>query len=100
MKVLSVRTIVTTLLGILIPFTAAASTQTVTLNDGSIVQSNTNRIGVNIGSISYYDNGQVLKNLIGTINPGFEPLQSKQIWVVQTAGTTTYPQHGGVGGTK
>jgi hypothetical protein len=65
------------------------SAQTLSLNDGSIVRSNTNRIGVNIGAIDYWDNGQVLKNLIGSSNPGLEPLLAQEIWVVGTAGTTT-----------
>ena len=63
--------------------------QTLSLNDGSIVQSSTNRIGVNIGSLDYYDSGQILKNLIGATNPGFEPLQQQQIWTLTTAGTAT-----------
>ncbi len=62
--------------------------QTLTLNDGSIVQGNTSRIGVNIGAIDYYDNGQILKNLIGSLNPGFEPLQNRQIWALTAAGTS------------
>jgi hypothetical protein len=69
--------------------TVCAAAQTLSLNDGSIVQSSTNRIGVNIGAIDYWDNGQILKNLIGSSNPGLEPLQDRQIWSLGTAGTTT-----------
>ena len=83
-------------LTVLLLMSAAVSTQriqaqtpTVVMNDQDIIQPVTRRIGLNIGSINYYDNGQVLKNLIGSINPGFEPLIDSQIWVVQTAGTTT-----------
>ncbi|MGA7831329.1 MAG: chitobiase/beta-hexosaminidase C-terminal domain-containing protein, partial [Terracidiphilus sp.] len=65
------------------------SAQTLSLNDGSIIQSNTNRIGVNIGAIDYWDNGQILKNLIGSSNPGFEPLLDQQIWALGTSGTST-----------
>jgi hypothetical protein len=65
------------------------SAQTLTLNDATTLQSNTNRIGLNIGAIDYWDNGQILKNLIGSSNPGFEPLQDQQIWSLATAGTTT-----------
>jgi len=72
---------------ILAYFSASAFSQTLLLNDGSIVQSSTNRIGVNIGAIDYWDNGQILKNLIGSTNPGFEPLQNRQIWVLTTTGT-------------
>jgi hypothetical protein len=64
-----------------------ASGQTLALNDGSILQSNTNRVGVNIGAIDYWDQGQILKNLIGSSNPGMEPLQQRQIWTLTTAGT-------------
>ncbi|MGP8260030.1 MAG: hypothetical protein ACLQM6_08780, partial [Acidobacteriaceae bacterium] len=67
----------------------SAYAQTLTLNDGSIVQSSTNRMGLNIGAIDYWDNGQILKNLIGATNPGFEPLQNRQIWALTAAGTTT-----------
>jgi hypothetical protein len=68
---------------------AGAAAQTVSLNDASVVQAKTNRIGLNIGSLDYWDNGQILKNLIGSIDPGFEPLTDQQIWVVNTAGSTT-----------
>ncbi len=66
-----------------------AWTQTLNLNDGSILQSKTSRIGVNIGSIDYWSNGQILKNLIGATNPGFEPLQNRQIWALTAPGTAT-----------
>src|ERR1700689_3111663 len=67
----------------------SASAQTLSLNDGSILQSNTNRVGVNIGAIDYWDQGQILKNLIGSSNPGMEPLQERQIWTLSKAGTAT-----------
>jgi hypothetical protein len=89
MKYISIHAIVALSLGIMTLLSGAAQAQTLTLNDGSIVRSNTNRVGVNIGAIDYWDNGQILKNLIGSSNPGFEPLQAQQIWVVGTAGTST-----------
>ena len=61
--------------------------QTVALNDGITIQPNTNRVGMNIGSITFYDNGQILKNLIGSFNPGFEPLINRQVWNIKLAGT-------------
>jgi LysM repeat protein len=67
----------------------SASAQTLSLNDGSILQSSTNRVGVNIGAIDYWDNGQILKNLIGSSNPGMEPLLNQQIWALGVAGTAT-----------
>ncbi|MGD0893004.1 MAG: chitobiase/beta-hexosaminidase C-terminal domain-containing protein, partial [Terracidiphilus sp.] len=70
-------------------FSVSASTQTLSLNDGAILRSKTNRIGLNIGSINNRDNGQILKNLIGSTNPGLEPLQDQQILVLERAGTTT-----------
>src|SRR5580658_5043053 len=66
-----------------------ASAQTVVLNDGAILQSKTNRVGVNIGAIDYWDQGQILKNLIGSSNPGMEPLQDRQIWALAAGGSTT-----------
>jgi len=89
MKHSSVHAIVALAFCIMALFSVSAPAQTLALNDGSIVRSNTSRIGVNIGAIDYWDNGQLLKNLIGASNPGFEPLQAQQIWVVGTAGTTT-----------
>ncbi len=74
---------------ILTLFAVSASAQTLTLNDGAILQSNTNRAGINIGAIDYWDTGQILKNLIGSSNPGMEPLQNRQIWSLATPGTTT-----------
>ena len=70
-------------------FSISVYAQTLSLNDGSVVQGKTNRMGLNIGAIDYYDNGQILKNLIGSLDPGFEPLQNQQIWALTSAGTTT-----------
>jgi hypothetical protein len=89
MKSFSVRAILIFAVAVIALFSVSAPAQTLSLNDGSILQSNTNRVGVNIGAIDYWDNGQILKNLIGSSNPGLEPLQAKQIWAIGTAGTTT-----------
>jgi hypothetical protein len=78
-----------TVAGILLFLSVLTHAQSLSLNDGSVVQSNTNRIGLNIGAIDYYDNGQILKNLIGSINPGFEPLLQQQIWALTAAGSAT-----------
>jgi hypothetical protein len=75
--------------GILAFLSSSVVAQTLSLNDGSILRNNPHRMGVNIGAIDYWDNGQILKNLIGSSNPGFEPLQDRQIWALGTAGTTT-----------
>lgn len=63
--------------------------QTVVLNDATVLRSNTKRAGLNLGALDYYDTGQILKNLIGSLNPGFEPVTSQQIWALTDAGTTT-----------
>ncbi len=63
--------------------------QTVSLNDDSVIRKNVHRIGINIGAIDYWDNGQLLKNLIGSTNPGFEPLLDQQIWALSENGSTT-----------
>jgi hypothetical protein len=68
-------------------FSVSVSAQTVALNDGITVQPNTSRVGINIGSITFYDNGQLLKNLIGSFNPGFEPLINRQVWNIEFPGT-------------
>ena len=67
----------------------SVSAQTLTLNDGSILRKSPSRIGLNIGAIDYWDNGQILKNLIGSTNPGFEPLLDQQIWALTSAGSTS-----------
>src|ERR1700733_6542970 len=70
----------------MISLSVSASAQTLSLNDGSILQSNTSRVGVNIGAIDYWDQGQILKNLIGSSDPGMEPLQDRQIWSLAAGG--------------
>jgi hypothetical protein len=66
-----------------------AGAQTLTLNDASVLQAHPKRIGLNIGSLSYFDNSQMAKNLLGTENPGFEPFTIRQIWPTSDRGTTT-----------
>jgi hypothetical protein len=77
------------LLSALAEIQASGQVPTVVLNDQSVIQPTTKRVGLNLGSINYWDNGQMLKNLIGSINPGFEPLIDQQIWALPAAGTTT-----------
>lgn len=71
------------------PASLSLHAQTLSLNDQSIVLSKPDRIGVNVGTINYYDSGQMLKNLVGSNNPGMEPLLNQQIWVLNQPGTTT-----------
>jgi hypothetical protein len=75
------------LLLILIPTVTGA--QTLTFDDASILQAHPKRIGQNMGSLAYFNDGQMLKNLLGTENPGFEPFTIQQIWVTDTPGTAT-----------
>ncbi len=77
------------LIAVLCSLPVLAQTPTVVLNDQAIIQPQTKRIGLNIGSVNYWDNGQILKNLIGSINPGFEPLLMQQVATLSVGGTTT-----------
>lgn len=70
-------------------FALLSAAQTLSLHDRSIIVRNPDRIGINIGTVNYYDSGQVLKNLIGSNNPGMEPLLNQQIWVLDKKGTPT-----------
>src|SRR6266702_4388083 len=63
--------------------------QTLTISDSVVVNSTPQKVGINIGALDYYDNGQGLKNIVGEIDPGFEPVQNAQIQVINAAGTTT-----------
>ena len=44
----------------------------------AVVQSSTRRLGINLGDQSYWDSGQMMKNLVFT-NPGFEGLKYRVI---------------------
>lgn len=66
-----------------------AVSQTVALDDTTILQQKTSRVGMNIGAIDYFDSGQIYKNLAGINNPGMEPSLTRQIWAIASAGTTT-----------
>jgi hypothetical protein len=72
-----------------LPFRVAGQTPTVVLNDQAVIQPQVKRVGLNIGASDYWDSGQILKNLIGSINPGFEPLMAQQIGALLVPGTTT-----------
>jgi len=69
--------------------TLLAQTHTLTIHDGTVIQPVTKRVGHNLGNVSYFDSGQILKNVIGTENPGFEPLQIRHIYTLTKDGTTT-----------
>src|ERR1700738_1961188 len=63
--------------------------QTVNFDDSTIIQPVTKKVGINLGATNDYDTGQGLKNLVGSLNPGFEPLISRQIWALDASGSTT-----------
>src|ERR1700676_3272552 len=44
----------------------------------SVIQPSVTRLGVNLGDQSYWDSGQILKNLVWR-NPGFEGLRFRSI---------------------
>jgi parallel beta-helix repeat protein len=67
--------------------TLPLAAQTVTFNESSVVRSNPYKIGLNIGTVSFYGSGQVYKNLLAEANAGFEPLQTQQVWTQTVAGT-------------
>jgi hypothetical protein len=55
----------------------------------SILHKGVTAPGINLGTINYYNDGQILKNMAGYINPGFEPALTQQIQVVTQTGSTT-----------
>lgn len=67
-----------------------SSAQVLTLNDGSVINSAPQKIGINLGACDNYDNAQVMTNLLWCGgNPGFEPSQTRNIQPLQAAGTRT-----------
>ena len=68
----------TTLLLLLLGCMCAQSA-TVTLNDSIVVNASPMRIGVNVSTSNYYDSGQLFKNLLFTVNPGFEGFIQQEI---------------------
>ena len=55
----------------------------------AILHSSVTAPGINLGTINYYNDGQILKNMAGYINPGFEPALTQQIQVITKNGSTT-----------
>jgi hypothetical protein len=84
MKILSV-----VLACVMVPASVLAQSATVTLDENLVLQASPHRIGINIGSETYYDSGQILKNLLAEDNAGFEPFQLRQIWAQEVSGTKT-----------
>jgi len=75
------------LLSLLMPYMATA--QTLFLNESSVVVPAPHRGGVNLGSFTSYDSGQMFKNLLRGDNWNFEPTQLHQIFALTSNGTAT-----------
>jgi len=79
---------------VLIPGVAAMpaahgqATNQVQMTD-TVVHASVTAPGINLGTINYYNDGQILKNMAGYINPGFEPALTQQVQVVTKSGSTT-----------
>jgi hypothetical protein len=58
---------------------ASGQTPTDIQVSGSVVQPSVNRLGINLGDQSFYDSGQMMKNLVFK-NPGFEGLMYRVIF--------------------
>jgi hypothetical protein len=74
---------------VLILSTPLTYAQTVTLNEGTIVNSSPSRVGLNIGNAAYYDNSQIYNNRLAYNNPGMEPVYTSQIQSLNINGNTT-----------
>ena len=65
-----------------------AQAQTITPNESSIVLQSPKKVGINLNGPTYYQGGEIYKNLLWR-NPGFEPDLYRDKFVAFTAGTTT-----------
>jgi alpha-L-arabinofuranosidase len=69
--------------GLLFAFTCAVSAQTTSPTNidvsNAVQQASVHRLGVNLGDETYFDSGQIMKNLIFN-NPGFEGLRYRMIY--------------------
>ncbi|WP_198152100.1 Ig-like domain repeat protein [Granulicella tundricola] len=65
-----------------------AHAQTITPNESSIVLQSPKKIGINLNGPTYYQGGEIYKNLLWR-NPGFEPDLYRDKFVAFKAGTTT-----------
>jgi hypothetical protein len=70
-------------------FCVCASAATITLNESVSVNPAPMRIGVNVSASNYYDSGQMFKNLLFTVNPGFEGFIQQEIVGCSSGSATT-----------
>ena len=67
----------------------SAQAASIILNESALVDSAPMRIGVNVSTSNYYDSGQLFKNLLFTVNPGFEGyIQQEIIGCISGSATT------------
>ncbi len=62
---------------------------TITLNELTLVNESPMKIGVNLSTPTSYDSGQFFKNLLYTVNPGFEGFIQQEIVGCISGSTTT-----------
>src|SRR6202167_5248474 len=74
---------------LLLNLAPAAAQSTVTLNESLLVNSSPMRAGVAVSTSTYYDSGQLFKNLLGVTNPGFEGFIQQEIIGCISGSTTT-----------
>jgi hypothetical protein len=67
----------------------AAQAATITLDESVPVNTSPMKIGVNVSTSTYYDSGQMFKNLLFTVNPGFEGFIQQEIVGCISGSTTT-----------
>ena len=67
---------------------ASAQTPTNIQVTSTVVQSSVKRLGVNLADQTFYDSGQMLKNLIFQ-NPGFEPEKYRSIMICNAVSANT-----------
>ena len=75
MRTLQLRVLILSLVLLQLLSTSSAPQSTITtinVSDRVRVQS-VKRLGINLGTPTYYDAGQFMKELLLTHNPGFEP---------------------------
>jgi len=66
----------------------AQPTSTVVQVTSGVQQSLVKRLGVNLGDQSFYDSGQMLKNLV-FLNPGFEAMKYRSIMICSSVSSNT-----------
>jgi hypothetical protein len=74
---------------VLLVLSPLVDAQTVTPNESMTVNASPRRVGMNIGDVNWYSNGNIYKNIIGQNNPTFEPLEDRRIYALAANGTTT-----------